>query len=104
MKAAATVHHRVPPAPVAAGWSSHFVFEYLLALPLGAVIALAWANLEAESYFRFTYAISFFVNEVAMVFFFGYMTKEIVEATAPGGLFHPWRRIALPVASAGGGI
>jgi NhaA family Na+:H+ antiporter len=32
------------------------------------------------------------------------MTKEIVEATAPGGLFHPWRRIALPVAAAGGGV
>jgi Na+:H+ antiporter, NhaA family len=100
MKAAATLHHRVhhTPAP-AVPWRLHFVFEYLLALPVGAVLGLMWANLDAESYYRATYSIAFFVNEFAMVFFFGLMTKEIVEATAPGGLFHPWHRVTLPVAA-----
>ena len=37
-----------------------------------------------------------------MVFFFGLMTKEVVEATAPGGVLHPWRRALLPVIAAVG--
>ena len=32
-----------------------------------------------------------------MVFFFALITKEVVEATAPGGVLHPWRRALLPV-------
>ena len=31
---------------------------------------------------------AFAVNDVAMVFFFALMTKEVVEATAPGGVLH----------------
>src|SRR5918994_5933096 len=76
---------------------SHFAFEHLLMLPLGAAIALAWVNTAPESYHRFTLAISFAVNDIAMVFFFGIITKEIVEATAVGGVLHPWRRALLPV-------
>ena len=74
-----------------------FATEYLLALPLGALIALVWANTDAESYYRLAHATAFFVNDVLMVAFFGLITKEIVEATAPGGVLHPWRRAALPV-------
>ena len=76
---------------------SRFALEHLLLLPAGAAIALLWVNSAPESYFRFTYAISFAVNDVAMVFFFALMTKEVVEATAPGGVLHPWRRALLPV-------
>ncbi len=37
-----------------------------------------------------------------MVLFFGLITKEVVEATAAGGVLHPWRRAAAPaVASLG---
>jgi Na+:H+ antiporter, NhaA family len=71
--------------------------EHLLLLPLGAAIALVWVNAVPESYYRFTYAIAFAVNDVAMIFFFALMTKEVVEATAPGGVLHPWRRAWLPV-------
>jgi NhaA family Na+:H+ antiporter len=81
----------------------HFALEYLLALPLGAVVALAWVNLGAESYYRTTYAIAFFVNEIAMVFFFGWITKEIVEAAlVPGGVLHSWRRAATPIVASVG--
>jgi len=40
---------------------------------------------------------TFLVNDVAMVIFFGLITKEVVEATARGGALHPWRRALLPV-------
>jgi len=81
---------------------SYFVVEHLLLLPLGVAIALVWANLAAESYFNFSYAAAFAVNDVAMVFFFGLMTKEVVEATAPGGVIHSWRRVLLPVVASCG--
>ena len=79
-----------------------FTTEYLLLLPIGAAIALAWANIEPESYFNTTLAIEFWVNDVAMVLFFGLIMKEVAEATVPGGVLHPWRRALLPlVASVG---
>ena len=81
---------------------SRFVLEHLLMLPLGATIALAWANAAADSYYRVTLAMAFAVNNIAMVFFFGVITKEVVEATAPGGVLHPWRRALLPVVAAVG--
>ena len=76
--------------------------ENLLLLPVGALIALAWVNTLPESYFRFTYAVSFAVNDVAMTVFFALMTKEVVEATAPGGVLHPWRRAIVPLIAAVG--
>jgi NhaA family Na+:H+ antiporter len=76
--------------------------ENLLLLPLGALIALAWVNTLPDSYYRFTYAVSFAVNDVAMTVFFALMTKEVVEATAPGGVLHPWRRAIVPLIAAVG--
>ncbi len=81
----------------------HFALEHLLALPVGAAIALVWANVRPESYFSFTYSIAFAVNDVGMAFFFALMMKEVVEATAPGGMLHPFRRALLPVVAAIGG-
>jgi NhaA family Na+:H+ antiporter len=76
---------------------SRFAVEHLLLLPLGAALALLWVNTLPESYYRFTFTIAFAVNSVAMVLFFALMTKEVVEATAPNGVLHPWRRALLPV-------
>jgi NhaA family Na+:H+ antiporter len=81
---------------------SRFALEHLLLLPIGAAIALVWVNGAPESYYRFTYAMAFAVNDVAMVFFFALMAKEVVESTAPGGVLHPWRRALLPVVAAVG--
>lgn len=77
-----------------------FALEHLLLLPLGAAIALVWVNVLPESYYTTSYALSFLVNDVAMVFFFAVMAKEVVEATAPGGVLHPWRRGLLPIIAA----
>ena len=76
---------------------SRFAVEHLLLLPAGVLIALAWVNIAPESYYRTTFAIAFAVNDIAIAFFFALITKEIVEATAPGGVLHPWRRALLPV-------
>jgi Na+/H+ antiporter NhaA len=80
---------------------SGFILDYLLALPLGCVAALVWANTFPESYYRFANATAFVVNDVGMAFFFALITKEVVEATLPGGP-PPWRRAALPVVAATG--
>jgi NhaA family Na+:H+ antiporter len=53
------------------------------------------------TYYQATYPMAFAVNDVAMVFFFGWITKEVVEATLPGGVLHSWRRAALPIALSG---
>jgi len=87
--------------PAIVGWW-HFAAEHLLMLPLGAAIALLWVNTAPESYYRITGAVDFFVRDVAMVLFFGLIMKEVVEAAAPGGVLHPWRRAALPLVAATG--
>jgi NhaA family Na+:H+ antiporter len=79
---------------------SRFALEHLLVL--GAALALIWVNVDPESYFRFAHASSFAVNDIAMMFFFGLMAKEVVEATARGGVLNPWRRALLPVVGAFG--
>jgi NhaA family Na+:H+ antiporter len=79
---------------------SRFAREHLVALPAGAAAALLWANTWPETYYRFAYAADFWVNDVAMAVFFAVVMKEVVEATAPGGVLHTWRRILPPVAAA----
>jgi NhaA family Na+:H+ antiporter len=83
---------------------SGFVLDYLIALPVGCVVALVWANTLPDSYYRFAQALAFPVNDIGMVFFFALIIKEVAEATLPGGALHPWRRAALPVAAALGGV
>lgn len=78
--------------------------EHSLALPAGAIIALAWANLAGPSYGSVARALEFAVNDIGMVFFFALAAKEVVEATAPGGALHTWKRAALPVVAAAGGM
>ena len=84
--------------------SLRFILERSLLLPFGAAIALVWANVDAAGYSAFARALEFWVNDVGMVFFFGLATKEIVEATVPGGTLHSWRRAAMPVVAAAGGM
>jgi Na+:H+ antiporter, NhaA family len=73
-------------------------------LVLGTVIALVWANVDRESYLGLAHALHFVVNDIAMAFFFALATKEVVEATAPGGVLHSPRRASLPLAAAVGGM
>ena len=70
----------------------------------GAVTALIWANTAPESYTRVAAWVHFLVNDIAMVFFFALATKEVVEATAPGGALHSPRRASVPMVAAIGGM
>jgi Na+/H+ antiporter NhaA len=83
---------------------SSFLLDSLFILPVGCAIALVWANTLPDSYFTFAHALAFPVNEVGIVLFFALMTKHVVEATLPDGVLHTWRRAALPVAGAFGGV
>jgi NhaA family Na+:H+ antiporter len=83
---------------------SGFILDYLVALPVGCAAALLWANTLPDSYYRFAHAMTFIVNDIGMPFFFALITKEVAEATLPGGALHPWRRAALPAAAAIGGV
>lgn len=75
-----------------------------LLLPLGALIALVWANSEPESYFRFAHALAFPVNEIAMAFFLALIAQELYEALMRGGALHAWQHRALPMIAALGGL
>ncbi|HEY2904551.1 MAG TPA: Na+/H+ antiporter NhaA [Vicinamibacterales bacterium] len=87
-------------------WRSAFAaaIDHSLALPVGAVIALIWANTGGASYAAFAAVLEFPVNDVGMIFFFALAAKEVVEAAYPGGALHTWRRAALPVVAAIGGM
>ena len=81
-----------------------FVVEHYLVVPIGAAIAIVWANTYAASYFQFAHALSFAVNDVGLAFGFAFLAQEVVEATLPGGTLHPRRRALLPVVAAVGGV
>jgi Na+:H+ antiporter, NhaA family len=84
---------------------TRFVVDRFLLLPLGAVVALLWANTAAESYFTFSYRAAFVVNDIGMALFFGLITQEVIDAVMPGGALHSWRRWTTAfIAAAGGAI
>lgn len=81
-----------------------FVFGNSVLLPIGAFVALVWANVNAEAYATFASRIHFAVNDVGMTIFFALAAKEIVEAMAPGGSLHPVSKAMTPVIGAAGGM
>lgn len=103
--------HALHHPPLARRHDRHFLLRLFrgalnrfLLLPLGVAIALLWANTEPESYFRFSHALSFPVNEIAMAFFLALIAQELFEALMPGGALAAWRHRALPVVAALGGL
>jgi Na+:H+ antiporter, NhaA family len=81
-----------------------FVEEHYLVVPIGAVVAIVWANTAAPSYFQTARALAFVVNDIGMAFALAFLAQEVVEATLPGGTLHPWQRTALPIVAAAGGM
>src|SRR5712671_6203263 len=81
-----------------------FAADHYLVVPLGSVLALAWANTRADSYFTFAHSWSLAVNDIGMTLFFALVTQEIVEATMAGGALGTWRRAMLPIVAAMGGL
>lgn len=81
-----------------------FILDNSLLLIAGTIIALVWANLNYQAYEHFAHAVHFLVNDIGMVFFFALATKEVVEATLPGGPLSSPRQAAVPVIAAIGGM
>ncbi len=105
-------HHRSTTHPHVAhrrhhqamGRFARITIERFLLIPIGALIALIWANTAPESYFLVAHRLSFYVNEIGMALFFALLAQEVYEATMPGGALHSWRRWGMPVVGAAGGI
>jgi NhaA family Na+:H+ antiporter len=88
-------------------WASligRFVLDRFLLLPLGAAIALVWANAAPDTYFRVARFFAFPVNEIGMAFFLAFITQQAFEAVMPGGALHTWRRWGVPLVAAAGGL
>jgi NhaA family Na+:H+ antiporter len=81
----------------------HYILDHALAVPIGASVALIWANTFSEDYFRLSTSLAFWVNDVGMAFFFAYAMQEVIETMVSGGALHTWRRATLPVVAAVGG-
>lgn len=92
-----------PPRVARVQWL-RFIFDRYLLLPLGAAVALVWANTDPERYFTFTQQLAFPVNEIGMAVFLGLITQEVIEALRPGGALHGWRRGMVPLLAAAGGL
>jgi Na+:H+ antiporter, NhaA family len=94
----ASVHGRT-----AHGGPWHYIIDHFLLLPIGALIALVWANTFADSYYRLAQAGAYAVNEIGMALFLGLVVQEAYEALMPGGALYAWRRAATPIVAAAGG-
>jgi NhaA family Na+:H+ antiporter len=82
-----------------------FIIDNSLLLVAGTLAALAWANVDLESYEALTGGPAhFIVNDIGMVFFFALAAKEIVEATLPGGPLASPREAGVPLLAALGGM
>ena len=87
----------------------HIVLDYSIPLLSGIFVSLIWANVNNDDYqymfskhhawspgsptlFGHEVNISFLVNDIFMVFFFGLASAEVVEAFLPGGFgtLAPW--------------
>ena len=95
--------HAAHAAEATASGILHFVTGHYLLLPIGAAVALLWANLAPEGYFTFARVMAFPVNAIAMVFFFGLVAQELIEEMMPGGALHHRRRWPVPLIAAVGG-
>jgi Na+:H+ antiporter, NhaA family len=93
-----------PPPPTKVRQATKTFLNNSGLLMLGTLIALVWANVERESYVRFTQSTQFIINDIGMAFFFALAAKEVTEATAPGGALHSPRRAAMPLVAAVGGM
>jgi NhaA family Na+:H+ antiporter len=81
-----------------------FIFDNSLLLLAGTIAAATWANIDLVSHERIARPLHFWVNDVAMVFFFALAAKEVFEAMLPGGPLASSRRALAPLAGAVGGM
>jgi hypothetical protein len=77
--------------------ATRFILDNSLLLLGGTVAAIAWANINHDTYDRLAHPLHFWVNDVGIVFFFALAAKEGFEATLPGGSLASPRRALSPL-------
>ncbi len=81
-----------------------FLVENSLFLIFGALCGLIWANVDNPGYSHLAHEMHFWVNDIAMAFFFLLAGKEIREAMLPGGSLADRKTAALPLLATIGGM
>lgn len=81
-----------------------FLADRFLFLPIGAIVALVWANTAGLSYFTIAHAIAFPINQIGMAFFLALVAQDVTDALVPGGALHSWRRWSVALVAAVGGM
>lgn len=95
----------------------YFCQEFSLPLILGVILALVWANIDYASYqyifesvlvpfslFGHSITLTFLIDDMFMVFFFGIATVEITRAVLPGGSLYPISKAINPLYGTIGGV
>jgi len=88
--------------------------EFSIPLVIGVVLAVIWANMDAEGYAHFFHLspfgddshfnLHFLINDLFMVLFFGIAAKEITESCLPGGALNPPAKAVNPLLGTLGGV
>ena len=90
-------------APSPAG-VMRFLNDRFLWLPIGALAAVVWANLDPDRYYPFAHRLQFPVNEIGMALFVALIAHEALDALGPGGVLRHWRHWATALVAAVGGV
>ena len=70
----------------------HFLNDRFLWLPIGALVAVIWANLDPQRYYTLAHQLAFPVNEIGMALFLALIAHEAIDAIGPGGALRHWRQ------------
>ena len=81
-----------------------FLNDRFLWLPIGALVAVIWANVDPVPYFALAHRLAFPVNEIGMALFLALIAHEAIDAIGPGGALRHWRYWGVPLVAAAGGV
>ena len=81
-----------------------FINDRFLWLPIGALVAVIWANLDPQPYYTLAHRLAFPVNEIGMALFLALIAHEALDAIGPGGALRHWRHWAVPLVAASGSV
>jgi Na+:H+ antiporter, NhaA family len=81
-----------------------FLNDRFLWLPIGALIAVIWANLDPDAYYTLAHRLAFPVNQIGMALFLALIAHEAIDAIGPGGTLRHWHHWTVPLVAAAGSV
>jgi Na+:H+ antiporter, NhaA family len=81
-----------------------FLNDRFLWLPIGALVAVIWANLNPQPYYTLAHRLAFPVNEIGMALFLALIAHEAMDAIGPGGALRHWRQWGVSLVAAAGSV